>query len=34
MDKKEDPVEETAKAIENWIQKLEQIERKLRSGVR
>jgi len=30
MDGKEDPVEETAKAIESWIKKIEEIERKLK----
>jgi len=31
VDEKEDPVEDTVKAIESWIEKLEQIERKLKS---
>lgn len=30
MKEKEDPVEEIAKAIDSWIKKLEEIERKLR----
>jgi len=30
MDKKQDPVEEIAKAIDSWIRKLEEVERKLR----
>jgi len=30
MDKKEDPVEEIAKAIESWIRKVEEVERRLR----
>jgi len=32
MDEKEDPVEEIAKAIESWIERLEKIERKLRAS--
>jgi hypothetical protein len=30
MDKKEDPLEDTVKAIEHWIKKIEEIERRLR----
>jgi len=30
MDRKEDPVEKIAKAIESWIRKVEEIERRLR----
>jgi len=30
MDGKEDPVEEIAKAIESWIRKVEEVERRLR----
>jgi len=30
MDEKEDPVEEIAKAIESWIKKVEEVERRLR----
>jgi len=30
MDKKEDPVGNAVKAIESWIEKLDQIERRLR----
>lgn len=30
MDEKEDPVEQIAKAIESWIKKVEEVERRLR----
>jgi len=30
MEKKQDPVEETVKAIEAWIHKIEEIEKRLR----
>ena len=30
MDRREDPVEDAVKAIESWIERLEQIERKLK----
>jgi len=30
MNEKEDPVEQIAKAIESWIKKVEEIERRLR----
>jgi len=33
LDEKEDPIEDTVKAIEHWIEKLEEIERKLRSRI-
>jgi len=30
LDEKEDPIEEIAKAIESWIRKVEEIERRLK----
>jgi len=30
LDEKEDPIEEIAKAIESWIRKVEEVERRLR----
>jgi len=30
MEKKDDPVEEIAKAIESWIKKVEEVERRLK----
>ena len=33
VDEKEEPVEDTVKAIESWIEKLKMIERKLRSWI-
>jgi len=30
MNEKEDPIEEIAKAIETWIRKVEEVERRLR----
>lgn len=30
MEKKENPVEDTVKAIEHWIKKIEEIEKRLR----
>jgi len=30
LDEKEDPIEEIAKAIDSWIKKVEEVERRLR----